>query len=128
MLAPFFTQAGGHHGAAHGAKLQLHEDNTALIACIRSGRNPTMRYIGRTHRVSVAWLKEVCDTDKIALDYTASGDMAADIFTKGFAECDKWQHACQLVRIGLDKDALRAAIAVPFPPACDGGGGGQKNP
>ena len=52
-----------------------------------------MRYIGRTHRVSVAWLKEVCESGNITLDYTASGDMGADILTKGFTEQDKWQHA-----------------------------------
>ena len=67
----------------------FHEDNTALIACIRSGRNPTMRYIGRTHRVFVAWLKEVWDVECITLEYTTSTDMAADICTKGFTEQEK---------------------------------------
>ena len=68
----------------------LHEDNTALIACIRSGRNPTMRYLGRTHRVSVSWLKERCDSGAFTLEYTTSADIAADIFTKGFTDVEKW--------------------------------------
>eukprot|EP00969_Alexandrium_andersonii_P255119 11277818-Alexandrium_andersonii.AAC.1 len=36
----------------------VHEDNRAMLAVMRSGRNPTMRYLHRTHRVSVQWLHE----------------------------------------------------------------------
>ena len=39
-------------------KLQVHEDNTAMIQCVKSGKNPTMRYLHRTHRTSVGWLHE----------------------------------------------------------------------
>ena len=35
------------------------EDNQAMIRVIETGKNPTMRYLHRTHRVSVAWLHEV---------------------------------------------------------------------
>jgi hypothetical protein len=45
------------------------EDNQAMMACARSGRNPTMRYLGRTHRVSVAWLKEIRDDPHVRLVY-----------------------------------------------------------
>ena len=41
-----------------GHRLYVHEDNQAMLACVRSGRNPTMRYLHRTHRVSVQWLHE----------------------------------------------------------------------
>ena len=38
--------------------LYVHEDNQPLIRVLKTGKNPTMRYLGRTHRVSVAWLHE----------------------------------------------------------------------
>ena len=34
-------------------------DNEAMLQVIKTGRSPSMRYIARTHRVSVAWLHEV---------------------------------------------------------------------
>ena len=34
--------------------LVVHEDNQAMLRVIETGRNPTMRYLGRTHRVSVS--------------------------------------------------------------------------
>ena len=39
--------------------LCVHEDNQAMIRIIETGKNPTMRYLHRTHRISVAWLHEV---------------------------------------------------------------------
>eukprot|EP00969_Alexandrium_andersonii_P039757 1741445-Alexandrium_andersonii.AAC.1 len=41
-----------------GYFLRVHEDNQAMIQIVRSGRNRTMRYLHRTHRVSVQWLHE----------------------------------------------------------------------
>eukprot|EP00969_Alexandrium_andersonii_P204958 9057225-Alexandrium_andersonii.AAC.1 len=38
--------------------LQVHEDSQAMLAVLRAGRSPTMRYLHRTHRVSVQWLHE----------------------------------------------------------------------
>ena len=37
----------------------FHEDNQAMIRAIKSGRNPTMRYLHRTHRISIAVLNEL---------------------------------------------------------------------
>ena len=39
-------------------RLVFHEDNQAMIAVCGSGKNPTMRHLGRTHKVDVAWLHE----------------------------------------------------------------------
>ena len=39
--------------------LIVHEDNQAMIKVVESGKNPTMRYLGRTHGVSIAWLHEM---------------------------------------------------------------------
>ena len=65
--------------------LYFHEDNQAMIAVCRSGRNPTMRHLHRTHRVSIDWLHEVCQRDDVVLLYEVSDRQCADIFTKAFA-------------------------------------------
>ena len=41
--------------AHHKPSLQFLEDNEAAIRILRSGRNPTMRHISRTHGVQLAW-------------------------------------------------------------------------
>ena len=74
-----------------------------MIRVIETGRNPTMRYLHRTHRISIATLHEiitgqVADT-KIDCEYTASNEMAADIVTKGFTDKVKWVHAARSVGI-----------------------------
>ena len=81
----------------------FHEDNQAMIRVIETGRNPTMRYMHRTHRISIATLHaintgQVADT-KIDCDCTTSAEMAADIFTKGFTDKVKWGHATRSVGI-----------------------------
>ena len=42
----------------HCPRMRFLEDNQAMLQCVRSGRNPTMRHLARTHRVSVAWMQE----------------------------------------------------------------------
>ena len=44
----------------HHPPLLFHEDNQATIRVVSTGKNPTVRYLARTHRVSVAWLHAVC--------------------------------------------------------------------
>ena len=72
-----------------------------MIQVIKTGRNPTMRHLHRVHRVSAAWLHErlgpVPGRDDVALEYTKSEDMRADIYTKHFTNPDKWVHACSLI-------------------------------
>ncbi len=40
------------------AQCVLCEDNETCIRVLETGRNPTMRHIGRTHKVDVAFLDE----------------------------------------------------------------------
>ena len=81
----------------------FHEDNQAMIRVIETGRNPTMRYLHRTHRISIATLHDIITgqvTDaKINCEYTTSAEMAADVFTKGFTDKTKWKHATRSVGI-----------------------------
>ena len=36
----------------------FHEDNQTMIRVVETGRNPTMRHLGRTHYIQVSWLNE----------------------------------------------------------------------
>ena len=40
----------------HRPVILVHEDNQAMLRVVETGKIPTMRYLHRTHRVSVAWL------------------------------------------------------------------------
>ena len=85
-----------------------------------------MRYLGRTHGVSVSWLHEVCNRGDIELVYEESSRMCADIYTKAFTDVAKWQTACWLIniadpaemkkRLRLEQDSKGA------PPPQQGGG------
>ena len=45
---------------SRATKAQLHflEDNSAALRVVQTGKNPTMRHMGRTHKVSLQWLHE----------------------------------------------------------------------
>ena len=70
-----------------------------MIKVVESGRNPTMRYIGRTHGVSVAWLHETFKSKDLDLAYEVSSRMCDDIYTKAFPDADKWKLACWLINV-----------------------------
>ena len=95
--------------------LLFHEDNQCMIVVVRSGRNPTMRYLKRTHRASVAWLHERFKEPDLQLVYELSAKMAADIYTKGFTDGQKWECVRGLInvfdpKILKDKGLLQALI------------------
>ena len=91
----------------------VHEDNQACIQVITTGKNPTMRYLGRTHGVSIQFLHEnlgVCKYENnIALKYTDSPNMVADIHTKAFPVKEKWIHASNLCNV-FSPEALKDRV------------------
>ena len=89
----------------------MHEDNQAALQIVRTGRNPTLRHVGRTHRVSIAWLAEALSHADMHVLYETSDKMAADIFTKPFTDPRKWQHACRLIGLCVVAD-LQDAIHI----------------
>ena len=58
-----------------------------------------MRHLGRTHRVSVAWLHERFADAGIDLRYEMTHRQAGDIYTKAFYDALKWIAACLLINI-----------------------------
>ena len=97
----------------------FYDDNKAMIGVVRSGRNPTMRHLERSHGVSISWMHEMFTRDYMYLAYEVTDRMAADIYTKAFNDGRKWKHAC--LQIGLldpsllsDPDTLKALT-----PTCD---------
>ena len=80
-----------------------------MIRCVETGRNPTMRYLHRTHRCSVAWLHESFERDDLQLVYEKTARMCADIYTKAFTDPAKWQIACWLINI-IDTEKLNSFL------------------
>ena len=60
------------------------EDNQAMMRVVETGRNPTMRYLDRVHRVSVANIHERLGNkhtkDNVEVVYTKTDSMCADIY------------------------------------------------
>ena len=68
-----------------------------------------MRYLHRTHRVSVAWLHEVFGGDHLKMVYELSAKMCADIFTKAFTDKVAWNSVCELIN-HIDADKLDSIL------------------
>ena len=77
----------------------FHDDSQTMIRVAGTGRSPIMRFLARTHRVSVAWLHESFSQQNIGLMYEVSSRMCADICTKAFTEATKWQALCDYINI-----------------------------
>ena len=52
--------------------IDLMEDNDACIKIMRSGKNPSMKHISRTHGVQLSWLHEVFSDGQVGLLYEQS--------------------------------------------------------
>ena len=62
-----------------------------------TGKNPTMRHIGRTHGICDAWLSERFKNKDFTMNICPTDYICADIFTKFFTNKDKWKHALSLI-------------------------------
>ena len=89
--------------------LQFHEDNQAMIQICKNGRSPTMRHLGRTHGIKLAYLHDSFTNGRFNLLYENTAAMAADIYTKAFTDGEKWKWASELINI-VHKDRLRDLV------------------
>ena len=90
--------------AGQEPRIMFHDDNQAMIAVIRSGKNPTMRHIERSHGTSIVWMHEMFLLSYIILIFDMTSKMAADIHTKAFRDPMAWKPACLLINVLEDAD------------------------
>ena len=50
-----------------GLVLAVYEDSESSIRAVITGKNPTIRFAGRTHKVSFAWLSEAIASEQFQL-------------------------------------------------------------
>eukprot|EP00969_Alexandrium_andersonii_P293046 12951775-Alexandrium_andersonii.AAC.1 len=62
------------------------ENNQACFQIAKSGANPTMRYLERTHRCDVQRVHEIYLDGALGMYNIETDAQAADIFTKPFKE------------------------------------------
>ena len=75
-----------------------------MLQCIKTGRNPTMRHLARTHRVSVGWIHEQYMSGQFIFAHESGERMPPDIFTKMFSDKSKWLAARMLINIVLPEE------------------------
>ena len=90
--------------------MYLLEDNQACLQIIKTGKNPTMRHITRTHGVNTRWLHGRAESKTILPVYCDTHEQAADIFTKAFSSVPTWEHVRALIQIVNPGESLASAI------------------
>ena len=69
-------------GRSFSMVLRLYEDNQAALRIFETGRNPTMKYMTRTHGISIAQIHERLQQQDVEAVYCPTKEQKADIFTK----------------------------------------------
>ena len=100
-------------------QLLFHDDNQGMIGVVRSGRNPTMRHLERTHGISIASMHEHFQKDHFVLIYEITAKMAADIHTKGFRNPMAWKKACMLINLLEPQDLQSKEVLDMLRPSTD---------
>ena len=100
-------------------QLLFHDDNQGMIGVVRSGRNPTMRHLERTHGISIASMHEHFQKDHFVLIYEITAKMAADIHTKGFRNPMAWKKACMLINLLEPQDLQSKEVLDMLQPSTD---------
>ena len=90
--------SGTHSGSS--ATFYVFEENEAVIKMIIKDRNPTMRHVSRTQRVSLDSLFDRINLDpKIQISHIDNKHQLADIFTRGNFTRDEWNNLLHLFNI-----------------------------
>ena len=78
-------------------KVRVMEDNQATITILLTGSSNTMRRTACTQKVCFAWLRQQFEFGSFLILNADTREQVADIFTKPFTDCSKWQHALRLI-------------------------------
>jgi hypothetical protein len=84
--------------------LKLQEDNNACSSIIRTGKNPNIRYMSRTHKINIAWVHECQESGLFIIERCPSSEMEADILTKPITKPDYWNAARLNLSIALPSE------------------------
>ena len=102
------------------ASLVLCEDNAATILVCES-RKSSVRHLGRTHKVQIAWLYERFTSDpQLTICKEVSAWQRANMFTKPFRDAPKWQWVRRLIGVGPRKEGAMPG-GLPLAPFAGGG-------
>jgi hypothetical protein len=88
--------------------VEVMEDNTTTMAAANAGYSPKLRYLHRTRRIDLEWLKEVFDDERHKLVYTESAKQKGDLMTKEFSKPEFEQRKHML---GIGAVIMNAACA-----------------
>ena len=86
---------------------------------VRSGINPTMRHLERTHGIAITSLHEHFSKVHFVLMYEITAKMSADIHTKGFTNPLAWKKACTLINLLDPEDLCSKQLADLVQPTTD---------
>ena len=102
---------GGGLAQSKDPRLIFHEDNTAMISVCKNGRNPTMRWLGRVHGISINFIHQEVLKPYILLGHINTEGMAGDIYTKSFSESDAaaWTRARQ--NINAADEGIKSSLS-----------------
>ena len=91
--------------------MHLHFDNQAMIRICRTGENPSMRYLARTHGINLCSLHERTNAEDCMMHFTESKEMAADSVNELLEEFSSYpKHIKRISRIYILGAKLRKYI------------------
>ena len=98
----------------HKIELCLYEDNEATYRILKSGKNPTMKSLPRTHGISLAQVHECVNQrdNGISIRKCEGTAQRADIFTKVFVTARDFNNARRNVNIFSEKEFNDIVIRV----------------
>ena len=103
---------------------EIHEDNQACIISIQKGFSPAMRYIGRTHQISLEFLHEICfpQPETLLQHFPRNPDLAVkllkvetdkqkgDLFTKDLSRV-RFMQCCLMIGMLSPRQRAQSLVA-----------------
>ena len=93
--------------------VNVNGDNQSMLCVLLTDRNPSMRHLSRTHRVSIAELHEQYHRNRFAFKFVRSEDMAADNFTTSMPAPHRGKQARRLIHVFESTDEFIDFVSPP---------------